>query len=126
MTRRLVAVIVTAVALGLAGCDSGPQGPGSITGFATGPDVGGVVLEVRGSGIRSFSARGSTRLYSAAVQDRRATHRVVLISPEPGELAFDMEVDDLGMEGPTVRVVSAADGQNRAIVAANVSVRLER
>lgn len=124
--RRLLTLAAAFSVIVVSACDSGPSGPGSITAFASGPSVGGVVLEVQGAGIRGFTARGSSRVYSASVEGRAATHRVIVITPEPGEMAVDIEVDDLGMEGPTIRVVSAANGANQAIAASNVTVRVER
>ena len=53
-------------------------------------------------------------------------HRVILVGPEPGDLPFDMQVDDVGMEGPVVTVLQAARGDNFAIPASRVSVRVER
>ncbi len=124
--NRAAVGLVLALALTMGACDSGPSGPGTITAFASGPSVGGVVLEVQGAGIQGFTARGSTRVYSAAVAGREATHRVILITPDPGEMVVDIDVDDLGMEDPTVRVVSAANGSNQAIATSNVTVRVER
>ena len=125
MKRLLRAVALTAPTA-VAACDSGPTGPGTLTAVATGASLGGVVLEVEGTGIRGFAGRGSTRVYSAPVQGRPGVHRVVLIGPEPGDLPFEMQVDDLGMEGPVVTVVQAARGDNFAIPASGVSVRIER
>lgn len=119
----LRALLLTAVVV-LAACDSGPEGPGTVTVFVTAPSLGGAVLEVRGSGIEGFEARGSARVYSAALQGRPGMHRLVVISPEPGELVFDVSVADLGMEGPAVSVVSAADGENRSMRSSEVRVRV--
>ena len=124
-TARPLGVAV-AVLVGLSACDSGPSGPGSISAVVEAPGIGGVVLEVRGSGIRSFSARGSARVYSAATPGRPAAHRVVVITPAPGELAFDVEVDDVGMDGPVVTVIAATDGENGQLRTSDVTVRLER
>lgn len=121
-----VRALVLALLMAAAACDSGPSGPGTLTAVATGASLGGVVLEVEGAGIRGFAGRGSTRVYSAPVQDRTGVHRVVLIGPEPGDLPFEMQVDDIGMEGPVVTVVQAARGDNFAIPASQVSVRVER
>ncbi|NNF13704.1 MAG: hypothetical protein HKN72_10785 [Gemmatimonadetes bacterium] len=124
--RRLASGLAVAAIVALSACDSGPRGPGTITAFAAGPSVAGVVLEVQGAGIQSFTARGSSRVYSAAVEGPAATHRVVIITPDPGEMVVDIAVDDLGMEDPAIRVVSAANGANEAIARSNVTVRLER
>lgn len=126
--RRLPRTVATALVglLALAACDSGPQGPGSLTAVAAAPSLGGVVLEVEGSGIQGFAGRGSTRVYSAAVEGRTGVYRIILIDPEPGELAFDLEVDDVGMEGPIVKVISATDGENHFMPASRVTVRVER
>lgn len=121
-----VRTFVLAALLAVAACDSGPSGPGTLTGVATGASLGGVVLEVEGTGIRGFAGRGSTRVYSAPVQGRAGVHRVILIGPEPGDLPFEVQVDDLGMEGPVITVVQAARGDNFAIPASRVSVRVER
>lgn len=127
MRRRFFAGSALLVGLlAVAGCDSGPEGPGTLSAVASGPSLGGVVLQVEGSGIRGFSGRGSTRAYSSAVEGRPDVHRVILIAPEPGELAFDVEVDDRAMEGPVVTVVSAADGDNLGMPASRVTVQVGR
>lgn len=117
---------VTALAVVLAGCDGGPSGPGTILARASGPDVGGAVLEMSGSGIRGFTGRGSTRVYWAGVPGRAGVFRVVLVDPEGGDMGFDLVVDDRGMDGPTVTVISAAGTDNRLIPKSSVVVRFER
>lgn len=124
--KHPVRALVLALLVAVAACDSGPSGPGTLTVVATGASLGGVVLEVEGAGIRGFAGRGSTRVYSAPVQGRTGVHRVVLVGPEPGDLPFEMQVDDLGMEGPVVTVVQAARDDNFVIPASGVSVRIER
>lgn len=121
-----VALLAAAGLLAAAACDSGPSGPGTLTAFASGPDIGGAVLQVEGSGIRGFDARGSTRLYSGAVAGQAGTHRVIVVTPTPGEMAFDIEVDDLGLADPVVTVVSAANGDDLVVSASHVAVRIER
>lgn len=123
--RRLaVALMLTLVAL--AGCDFGPSGPGVLTGRASADALGAVVLEMQGSGIRGFSGRGSTQVYSAPVAGRSGVHRVILIAPDGGDLGFDVEVEDVGMEGPAVTVVQAARIDNATMPASLVTVRIER
>ena len=112
--------------LAVAACDSGPSGPGSLVGRVTGDMLGGVVLEVVGSGIRSFEGRGDTQVYSAQVGDKVNTHRVLLVTPVGGEIQFEILVDDVGMEGPAMTVVSAAGTDNLTQIAASIDVRVER
>jgi hypothetical protein len=122
---RRIAVVI-AITLAVAACDSGPSGPGSILARATGPDVGGALLEIRGTGIRGFAGRGSTRVYSAAVPDRPGVFRVVLVDPEGGDMGFDIQVDDRGMEGPAATVISVAGTDNGLLPVADLMVRFER
>jgi hypothetical protein len=93
---------------------------------ATGPDVGGAVLEISGSGIRGFTGRGSTQVYSAAVPGRAGVFRVVLVDPEGGDMGFDIEVDDRGMDGPVAAVVSVAGTDNGLLPTSSLVVRFER
>jgi hypothetical protein len=109
-----------------AGCEWGPSGPGTILARASGPEVGGAVLEVVGSGIQGFAGRGSTRVYWAAMPGRADAFRVVLVDPDGGDMGFDMAVDDRGMDGPAVTVIAAADTGNRLIPTTSVVVRFER
>lgn len=111
---------------GIGACDFGPSGPGALEGHVTGPLLGGVVLEVVGVGIRGFEGRGSTRAYSAPVATRANAHRVILIDPQGGELVFDIRVDDIGMEGPVVTVVSATGTDNLELLAGSIEVTVER
>jgi hypothetical protein len=108
------------------GCDLGPSGPGTLTARASGESLGGVVLEIQGRGIRGFSGRGSTRVYSAPVAARPGVHRVILVDPVGGEIGFDIEVDDRGMDGPVATVVQAARTDNTMMLSSGVTVRIAR
>ena len=123
MSLRYVALIALTL---MAGCDSGPSGPGAILARATAPSLGGVLLEVRGSGIDGFTARGTTQVYSAAVPGSADRHRVILIDPVGGDLGFDIVVQDVGMEDPVISVVQATRTDNAIIANASVVVTLER
>jgi hypothetical protein len=123
--RRPVLGLALAVSL-LAGCDLGPSGPGTLTGRASAEGLGGVLLEVQGTGIRGFAGRGGTQVYAAPVADRSGVHRVLLIDPAGGEIGFDVEVEDRGMEGPVVTVVQATDTANASMPRSDVAVRIER
>lgn len=117
---------VFVAALLVAGCDSGPKGPGALTGRATGEDLGGVLLRVEGSGIQSFAGLGGSQVYYAPVENKVDTHRVLIISPQAGDLQFEILVDDRAMEGPVVTVLQAALTDNRAVSAAVATVTVER
>lgn len=117
---------VLASLLALAACDSGPKGPGALTGRVTGENLGGVLLRVEGAGIQSFSGLGAAQVYSAVVETKVDTHRVLIVSPEGGELQFEIMVDDRAMEGPIVTVLQAALTDNRAVSAAVATVAIER
>ena len=122
--RRLATALLAAVSL--SGCDAGPEGPGSLEARATGEALGAVVLEVEGPGIRGFTGRGETRVYSAPVPGRPDVHRVVLLDPVGGTLGFAIDVDDVGMHGPFFRVVSAASTSNALLLVPRVEVSIER
>jgi hypothetical protein len=119
------------VVLFVSACDGGPQGPGallaraSLEGASGGPSLGAVVLELQGSGIQGFEARGDTRLYASAVPGKVDVHRVVLVHPSGGDLGFEILVDDVGMDRPRVTVVQAADTDNAILERQTVVVRIE-
>lgn len=119
---RAVAGVVCFVLLGACG----PDGPGALTARISGEGLGGAILEIEGQGIQSFSARGDSRVYSAPMPGRENVHRVVIIHPSGGELGFDIAVDDVGMESPVVRVVSATRTDNSLMSVAGIAFTLER
>ena len=111
--KRLL--VVAMLSLGALGCDSGPDGPGDFTGTlqTSGGAVGGIVLEVVGTGIEGFSGAGGTKVFSAVQADPKV-HRVIVIG-ESGELAFQVTVQDRGRGKPKATVVNAVDLQNRPL-----------
>jgi hypothetical protein len=50
----------------------------------------------------------------------------VLVHPAGGSIPFDIDVDDVGMDGPWVRVVTAAATDNRLILSPDVEVAVGR
>lgn len=120
--RRLL--MLGAALASLAGC--GPEGPGALTGRVTGDDLGAVLLRVEGAGVQSFNGLGDTQVYAAPVADRPDTHRVILVDPQGTDLAFEIQVDDRGMEGPVITVLQAALTTNQAVSAAVATVTIER
>lgn len=124
-TRLLRSSLVAA--LGLAACDLGPSGPGTVAGTVTGDaTLGAAVLDVTWPGITGFDGRGSTQVYSAAVAGFPDRYRVVLVDPVGGELRFSIAVDDAYLQSPIVTVVAAAGTDNLTRSAAGLGVVLER
>lgn len=118
-----------AVGLMLVGaCDSGPSGPGELTGIleTPGPVLGGAVLEVVGKGVTGFSGSGGTHVFSAAT-GTADTYRLVLLAQNPGPLQFRVSVQDKGAKKPSVSVVSVVTGANVSVPAtADYTVRFTR
>ena len=102
--------VVFAALLSMAACDSGPEGPGSLIGRATGDALGAVVLQVEGVGIQGFAGRGTTQVYWSGDPGRVNTHRVILIDPQGGDLGFEIIVEDRAM----VRGSSGARGSSQS------------
>lgn len=118
--------VVLLGALVLAGCESGPKGPGTIAGTVTGgAGLGAVTLEVVGPGIQGFEGLGETRAYGAVVSQRDQRHRVVLVHPSGGTFQFTIEVADRGAATPSVEVVAAAGTDNRTRSEAGIEVRIQ-
>ena len=126
MMARTVRFGALLALLAVAACDSGPSGPGALVVRVSGPSLGGALIDVSGSGIQGFAGRGSTQAYGASVGVGGAAHRVLLIDPNGTEIVFEILVDDLGMEGPTLTVVSATGVDNSTQLVSGVSVLVER
>jgi len=124
--RRFVGVI--SAVLFLAGCDSGPEGPGDLTAYfsqAPGP-VGGAVLEVVGKGIVEFSGTGGSRVFWAQQQDA-STYRVIVLGEGSSPPSLTASVEDLGNGLPRVTVVSLVSHDNLPIpVTGDYKVRFKR
>jgi hypothetical protein len=97
----------------LLACDDGAGGPGSLTGTVSspGPVLGGAVLEVAGKGITGFSGAGATRVFSAPT-GTEDTYRVVLLTSSPGNLQFQVSVDDVSGKKPAVSIVTLTSEGN--------------
>ena len=115
MKRLVLMVLVAILALG---CDSGPSGPGELTGTlrTPGAPLGGAVLEVVGKGVTGFSGAGSTQAFYSETETEN-TFRVVLISSSPGDLQFTVSVQDKGAKKPSASVVNLVTGDNIPIPA---------
>jgi hypothetical protein len=117
--------LAVGVMVGLAACDSGPSGPGVLTGTVTAPQqLGAVVLEVTGTGIEGFEPQGGDEAYGAQVSAQNGRYRVVVVGT--GVLHFGLKVDDVKAPHPDVQVVLAVDDQNAPLAGADVKVALSR
>lgn len=124
LRRRGRIVVGVSFLTALGAC--GPSGPGSLGARISADGLGGAILEVEGGGIQGFAARGDSRVYSAPMPGREGAHRVVIIHPTGGELGFDIVVDDVGMESPVVRVVSATRADNTLMSVSGIAITVER
>jgi hypothetical protein len=125
MKRRLVAGFAVAALVVLAGCSSGPSGPGTLKGTATATapqTLGAVVLEVTGSGIQGFEGQQGSVAYGAVVNASTGRYRVVVVGTGP--LAFGVKMDNVKDAMPAVQVVQAVDDNNAAISVSGVKVTL--
>jgi len=124
MRKRFLRVLALGAALALASCETGPSGPGVLSGTVTASppgDLGAVVLEVTGTGIEGFEGQAGSRAYGARVSAETDRYRVVVVGT--GQLGFGVKVDDPRGPKPTVAVVSAVDAANAAMSTSGVQVR---
>lgn len=119
--RGAVAGAMTMVAvLALGGCGDDLGGPGTLDGEVIAPvPVGAVVVELEGRGIVDVTGKGTTRAFwaevgSAEPSGEQMTVRAVLVADEPGDIDFDVEVEDLGAQ-VGVTLVSAVDAANQEV-----------
>ena len=112
--RRLTGTLT--LLLLVIGCDSGPDGPGDITGTLQTPNVsvGAVILEVVGGGVQGFSGAGGTEVFWAQQTDPKI-HRVVVVGSGGGDLQFLVSVEDRSNRAPRVSVVNVVDTTNRSL-----------
>ncbi len=124
--RRGFGGLMLAGTLALVGCESGPKGPGDLTGTVSGGStLGAVTLEVVGPGIQGFGGLGDTRAYGALVSQRDQRHRVVLVHPSGGTFQFTIAVSDRGARTPSIDVLAAAGTDNRTISPAGIVVSIQ-
>jgi len=112
----------------LAGCDSGPDGPGDLSGTvqSSGSPLGAVVIEVVGAGIEGFQGTGDTKVFWARQEDPNI-YRVVVVGDGSGDLRFSVSVRDRGARVPRALVASAVDAENGILPVANdLRVRMSR
>lgn len=124
MSRRLLAVLLVALATASA-CDD--RGPGTILVTVEAPDaLGAVALEVVGAGVRGFEGVGTTQAYGGVVSARQGRHRVVLVDPAGGTLRVGIRVDEVRAEWPTVRAVSAAGTDDVERITSDLQISVAR
>ncbi|MCH7856088.1 MAG: hypothetical protein IIB37_05000 [Gemmatimonadetes bacterium] len=108
-------VTVMGVVLALSACDWGPRGHGQLSGIVTSGaiPVGAIVLEISGPGIQGFSESGQTRVFFA--EPATDVYRVVLVTADPDQIRFQVDVDDVRGSPLTAVVVEAVDDNNSVI-----------
>ncbi len=131
MRRAAWWVSVAAAVLALSACDSGPKGPGTLAVSVSGGDLGAVVLEASGTGIRGFQGSNGTKVYSAPIgpvpgSPTQLIYRVIVVGPAGSDLHFGIKVNDVAGMKPAISVVDAVDGQNEPLGGANLHVRVSR
>ena len=124
--KRVHRALLAALAVTVAGCDSGPSGPGALVATVTGESLGGVALQIEGAGIRGFEGLGETQVYAAPLAATPNAFRVLLVAPRGDELRFEIQVDDVAMDDPIMTVVSAAGIDNLTLLTAGIVTRIER
>lgn len=127
-TTRPALALALAGILALAGCDSGPEGPGVLPARVTSPQpLGAVVVEFTGTGITGFEPRGTTRVFGAAGGAGSTRHRVILVSPAGAtDIPFGIAFTDRAGDMPSVVAVVAASPTNAVVSSAGLKVRIER
>ena len=108
-------VTVMGVVLALSACDWGPRGHGQLSGIVTSGaiPVGAIVLEISGPGVQGFSESGQTRVFFA--EPATDVYRVVLVTADPDQIRFQVDVDDVRSPPLTAVVVEAVDDNNSVI-----------
>jgi len=108
-------VTLMGVVLALSSCDWGPRGHGQLSGIVTSGaiPVGAIVLEISGPGVRGFSESGQTRVFFA--EPATDVYRVVLVTADPDQIRFQVDVDDVRSPPLTAVVVEAVDDNNSVI-----------
>jgi len=126
-SRFALAALAAAALTGMSACDSGPDGPGTVSGTVTGAaDVGAVVLDVIWAGVQGFEGQGSTQVYAAEVAGEVGRYRVILVGPAGGDLSFGIRVDDVYLEGPVVTLIEATGTNNLPRSVGDLRVLLAR
>ncbi len=125
-TRRWLGLLGAAMLV--TACDSGPKGPGALSTVVSGPDLGAVVLQVAGSGIRGFEGQDGSKVFSTALSPNAVvpSYRVIVVGQNGGDLHFGIQVDDRGGQLPTVSVLQAVDADNASVSGSGLEVRIAR
>jgi hypothetical protein len=111
VTRRHVRAVrsaALALLVSSAACDSGPKGPGVLTGTIEGPiPLGAAIVEVQGEGVLGFEPAGTTHVFDTP-SDEPGVHRIVLIGETPGDLPFKVRVQEMRDRPPTATIIQAS------------------
>jgi hypothetical protein len=118
---------VLAALLALAGCDSGPSGPGFLAGsiIADGEAPRAALLLLSGRGILDVEGTHGTLGWVGALDEDEV--EVLLVNPEPdGSITFRIRVEDVAARIPEMAVLQLSDRENRLLSGENVRIRVER
>lgn len=128
MIRRRIAFVAILLSLGLVGCqDDEPQGPGSwnVRIRSSGPPPGAAAVELRGVTIESVGGVGVTSAFGSLLAGQSgspAAWGAVVVTPNPGEMVFSVQVAELAEGPPHAVVTSAVDGQDEPVAIGTFSV----
>lgn len=126
MTRRLLLACAFLASACVAGCDSGPKGPGTLSATVlTDQTLGAVVLEFNGGSVTGFEGQGSTRVFASRTNETGPTFRVILVSPDGSPLRFGIQVSDLDAARPAVTAITGASTDNASMDLSGLQIKIE-
>lgn len=123
------ALLPLALAVGLWGCDSGPSGPGMLSGsvVANGEAPGSALLLFGGTGLLGAEGDGGTQAWASAATEGGDELRVLLVDLDPtGAMTFQLQVADVAAPLPSITVLQLADRQNQRFTTEDIQIRIRR
>lgn len=122
---RGTALAALALLMGVAACDSGPSGPGTLAVTVSSPTpISAAIVSLEGPGLRSVRATSGEVVGRETGNSGNPGYRFVVFG-EGTALTVQVEVDDVGRL-PTGFVTQAADAEGRVVGSAGLEVRIER
>jgi hypothetical protein len=122
---RAAAGAALALLVGVAACDSGPSGPGTLAVTVSSPvPISAAVVSLEGKGIRAVRATSGEAVGRETGNATTPGYRFAVFG-EGTNLTVQVEVDDVASL-PSGFVTQAADAEGRLIGSAGIEVRIER